>query len=41
MNDPKWSQGCIYDEEGIGYNDDESELYPLNPFGDEGAGSEE
>lgn len=34
--DPRWSQGCIFDEEGMGYDDNEGSDYPVNPFDEDG-----
>lgn len=30
MKDPRWSDGCIFDEEGIGYDDNDGSDYPIN-----------
>lgn len=35
MSDPIYTTGCIFDEEGLGYEDNEGGDYPINPFGDD------
>ncbi len=38
MKDPN---ECLYDEDGYFYQNGEGEDYPVNPFGDDGAGEDE
>jgi len=33
-SDPIYTTGCIYDEEGIGYEDNDGGDYPINHHGD-------
>lgn len=33
-------RGCLYDEEGNYYEDDEGNDYPINPFGECGSDEE-
>ena len=30
MLNPRWSDGCLYDCEGMGYEDNEGGDYPIN-----------
>lgn len=30
ITDPRWSDGCTYDEEGTGYEDNTGVDYPIN-----------
>jgi hypothetical protein len=40
MSNPyQWSDGCIFDEEGLRYDDNEGSDYPVNPY-DEYCGDE-